>query len=195
MGKIFLEVVTPEKVVVSQEVDMVVAPGTEGEFGVLPGHVLFLSGIIPGEMRFNSGSETVSLAVSTGFAEVSDDKVSILVDAAEKRAELDIERAQQAVERAKARLAKGNYAFRLDVDKLVQFQEKVEAVEKLLGNDLLLQSYPETLRLAHILCTFTANEVLAMQHFISSKYGLQIINRPDMHKLLFGPFGKGEIYL
>jgi hypothetical protein len=50
------------------------------------------------------------------------------------------------------------------------------------------------LRLAHILCTFTANEVLAMQHFITRKHGIQMINRPDMHKLLFGPFGKGEIY-
>lgn len=107
MGKLFLEVVTPEGVVVSQETDMVVAPGTEGEFGVLPGHVLFLSGIIPGEMRFNSGAETISLTVTTGFAEVSDDKVSILVDAAEKGTEVDIERARQAVERARERLAKG----------------------------------------------------------------------------------------
>jgi F-type H+-transporting ATPase subunit epsilon len=114
MGKIFLEVVTPEKVVVSQEVDMVVAPGTEGEFGILPSHILFLSGIIPGEMRYNSGSETVSLAVSTGFAEVSDDKVSILVDAAERGTEVDIGRAQQAAERAQERLAKGKSAEDID---------------------------------------------------------------------------------
>jgi len=114
MGKLFLEVVTPEKVVVSQDVDMVVAPGTEGEFGVLPGHVLFLSGIIPGEMRFTSGSETVSLVVTTGFAEVSDDKVSVLVDAAEKGTEVDIERAQQAVARARERLAKGKGAEDID---------------------------------------------------------------------------------
>jgi F-type H+-transporting ATPase subunit epsilon len=114
MGKIFLEVVTPEKVVVSQEVDMVVAPGTEGEFGILPSHILFLSGIIPGEMRYNSGSETVSLAVSTGFAEVSDDKVSILVDAAERGTEVDIGRAQQAAERARERLAKGKSAEDID---------------------------------------------------------------------------------
>ncbi len=91
-----------------------------------------------------------------------------------------------------ARLTKGNYAFRLDIDKEVPLERKVEAVEKLLGNDIILQSYPETLRLAHILCTFTANEVIAMQHFIARKYGLKIINRPDMHRLLFGPFGKGE---
>jgi hypothetical protein len=91
-----------------------------------------------------------------------------------------------------ARLTHGNYAFRLDVDKEVSSEQKIEAVEKLLGNDSLSQSYPETLRLAHILCTFTANEVIAMQHFITRKYGLKIVNRPDMHRLLFGPFGKGE---
>jgi hypothetical protein len=91
-----------------------------------------------------------------------------------------------------ARLTKGNYAFRLDVDKEVPPERKIESVEKLLGNDLFSQSYPETLRLAHIFCTFTANEVIAMQHFITRKYNLRIINRPDMHRLLFGPFGKGE---
>jgi len=91
-----------------------------------------------------------------------------------------------------ARLTTGNYAFRLDIDKEVFSEQKVEAVEKLLGNDLLSQSYPETLRLSHILCTFTANEVIAMQHFIARKYGLKIVNRPDMHRLLFGPFGKGD---
>jgi hypothetical protein len=93
-----------------------------------------------------------------------------------------------------ARLNKANYAFRLDIDREIPIQHRMEAVEKLLGNDLYMQSYPETLRLAHILCTFTANEVLAMQHFITRKHGIQIINRPDMHRLLFGPFGKGESY-
>ncbi|MEM3760467.1 MAG: DNA double-strand break repair nuclease NurA [Candidatus Bathyarchaeia archaeon] len=91
-----------------------------------------------------------------------------------------------------AKLSKGNYAFRLDIDKETPLQQRIEAVEKLLGNDLLAQGYPETLRLAHILCTFTANEVIAMQHFITRKCGIKIINRPDMHRLLFGVFGKGE---
>jgi hypothetical protein len=94
-----------------------------------------------------------------------------------------------------ARLNKANYAFRLDIDREIPFPQRLEAVEKIVGNDLYTQSYPETLRLAHILCTFTANEVLAMQHFITRKHGIQIINRPDMHRLLFGSFGgKGEIY-
>lgn len=90
-----------------------------------------------------------------------------------------------------ARLNKGNLAFRLDIDKEIPFLNRIEAVEKLIGNDVF-QSYPETLRLAHILCTFTASEVLAIQHFITRKHGIQIINRPDVHRLLFGPFGKGE---
>jgi hypothetical protein len=92
-----------------------------------------------------------------------------------------------------ARLNKANYAFRLDIDREIPLQQRMAAVEKLLGNDLHMQGYPETLRLSHILCTFTANEVLAIKHFITRKHGIQIINRPDMHKLLFGPFGKGEI--
>ncbi|MEM2241459.1 MAG: DNA double-strand break repair nuclease NurA [Candidatus Bathyarchaeia archaeon] len=91
-----------------------------------------------------------------------------------------------------AKLSTGNCAFRLDIDKEIPHDQRVDAVEKLLGNDLINCGYPETLRLAHILCTFTANEVLAMQHYVRRKHRLKIIDRPDMHKLLFGPFGKGE---
>jgi hypothetical protein len=93
-----------------------------------------------------------------------------------------------------ARLNKANLAFRLDIDKQTEYSQRIEAIQKLLGNDLYSQSYPETLRLSHILCTFTANEVLAIKHFITRKHGIQIVNRPDMHKLLFGPFGSGEVY-
>ena len=93
-----------------------------------------------------------------------------------------------------ARLNKANLAFRLDIDKETPVEQRMAALQKLIGNDLYTQSYPETLRLSHILCTFTANEVLAIKHFITRKYDIQIINRPDMHKLLFGPFSKGEIY-
>jgi len=92
-----------------------------------------------------------------------------------------------------ARLNKANLAFRLDIDKETPVEQRMDAIQKLLGNDLYTQSYPETLRLSHILCTFTANEVLAIKHFITRKHGIQIINRPDMHKVLFGAFGfKGE---
>jgi F-type H+-transporting ATPase subunit epsilon len=105
MDKLHLEVVTPARVVLEKDVDTVVAPGSEGEFGVLPGHVSFLSGIVPGELRYAAGSEKEVLAVTTGFAEVFKNRVSILVDAAEKASEIDADRAKRAMERAKDRLS------------------------------------------------------------------------------------------
>lgn len=93
-----------------------------------------------------------------------------------------------------AKLARSKYAFRLDIDKEQEFQTKIKAIEKLIGNDYLIHGYPEMLRLAHVLCTFTANELVAIKYFLTSKHGIRIINKPDMHRILFGPFGKGEIY-
>jgi len=72
----------------------------------LPGHVSFLSGIVPGELRNTAGSEKEVLAVTVGFAEVFKNKVSILVDAAERAGEIDAERARKAMERAKERLSR-----------------------------------------------------------------------------------------
>jgi hypothetical protein len=89
-----------------------------------------------------------------------------------------------------ARLNKTNMAFRLDVDKEITIEQHIDAIQRLLGNDLYTQSYPETLRLSHILCTFTPNEIIAIKHFITRKHGIQIVNRPDMHRLLFGQFGR-----
>jgi len=105
MGKIKLEVVTPAGIITSVEVDTVAAPGSEGEFGVLPGHINFLSGIVPGELRYSVGDKTEHMSVDAGFAEVSNDKVSVLVDSAEMSSEIDIERAKSAMERAQQRLA------------------------------------------------------------------------------------------
>lgn len=93
-----------------------------------------------------------------------------------------------------AKLSSGNCAFRVDIDKQKNRQEKIDAAQRLLWNDLISQSYPETLRLSHILCTFTGNEVLAMQHYASRQFGIKLVNRPDMHRLLFGPFGRGESF-
>jgi F-type H+-transporting ATPase subunit epsilon len=114
MGELYLEVITPEKVVVSQEADSVVAPGTLGEFGVLPEHVAFLSGIVPGELRYSLDGKTESLAVTTGFSEVFNNRVSVLVDAAEIGHEIDVERARRALERAKERLEKDRGAEDID---------------------------------------------------------------------------------
>jgi F-type H+-transporting ATPase subunit epsilon len=114
MGKLKLEVVTPEKVLVSSDADMVVAPGTMGEFGILEDHVPFLSGILPGELRFTLDGKPEYFAVMDGFLEVSRNKVSVLVDAAESAKDINIERAREALERARARLAKERGAEDVD---------------------------------------------------------------------------------
>ncbi len=114
MARLFLEVVTPDKVLVSRDVDSVVAPGSLGEFGILPGHISFLSGIIPGELRYSDGATKESMVVTSGFAEVSNDRVSVLVDAAEKAVEIDVDRARMAMERARERLAKDRGAQDID---------------------------------------------------------------------------------
>jgi hypothetical protein len=90
-----------------------------------------------------------------------------------------------------AKLAGHNGTFRLDMDKKLSFAQAVEAVQKLLGNDLILQGYPETLRLAHIFSTFTANEVIGVQRFLAKECGVNIVVRPNLRRLLFGRFGKG----
>jgi hypothetical protein len=90
-----------------------------------------------------------------------------------------------------AKLTRGVCSFRLDIDRKVPRERGIEAVQSLLGSDLLVQSYPETLRLAHIFSTFTATEVIGIQRFIAHKYGLKIVTRPNVRRMLFGPFGKG----
>jgi len=88
-----------------------------------------------------------------------------------------------------AKLAKGGCAFRLDIDKAIPREESVTAVERLLGNELVYQGYPETLRLAHIYSAFTASDVIGIQRFLVKKYGLRLVARSNMHRTLFGPYG------
>ena len=114
MGNLHLELVTPEKVMISQEADSVVAPGSMGEFGVLPGHVPFLSSLVPGELRYTHQGKTEAFVIMSGFAEISNDKVSILVDAAERGHEIDVERARSALKRARERLARERGAEDVD---------------------------------------------------------------------------------
>ena len=89
-----LEVVTPEKLLLSQQVDEVIAPGSEGEFGVLPGHCHFLSMLRIGELRYRVGDVTTHMAVLWGFAEVTPTKVTVMAEIAEKAEDIDIDRAQ-----------------------------------------------------------------------------------------------------
>jgi len=102
--RLYLEIITPERLMVGQEVDMVEAPGGSGEFGVLPGHAAFLTTLEHGEIRFMAGGATRFVATSGGFAEVLDNKVTMLVDTAEFEQEIDIDRARRARERAELAL-------------------------------------------------------------------------------------------
>jgi len=88
-----------------------------------------------------------------------------------------------------AKLNHTPYTFRLDIDADTPSQQAVEAVEHLIANDLITDGYPETLRLAHIYATFTANEVIGIQRFLSQAYGIKIVQRPNIRRLLFGPYG------
>jgi F-type H+-transporting ATPase subunit epsilon len=101
-----LEVVTPEKSVVSEEVQIVMSPGSLGEFGVLIGHTPFLTTLKIGTIRYkDAGGTEKYVFVNSGFAEALPDKVTVLAESAERRKDIDVERAKAAMERAEKRLA------------------------------------------------------------------------------------------
>ena len=102
--KIKLEVVTPKGAVVSDDVDIVTAPGFAGEFGILANHAPFLSTIKVGALRYKKDSTENELMISGGFCEVSQNKVTFLVESAERGHEIDVDRALRAKERAEKRL-------------------------------------------------------------------------------------------
>ncbi len=110
-----LEVVTPEKNVIEENAQIVMAPGSEGEFGVLSGHTPFLSTLKTGMLRFTdeSGNEK-AVFISGGFAETLPDKVTILAESAERRSGIDVDRAGVALKRAEERLANRE---NIDVDR------------------------------------------------------------------------------
>ncbi len=99
-----LELATPTRLVVAEEADEVVVPGSDGYFGVLPGHAPLLALIGVGEVMYRAGRTERYLAVSGGFAEVGPDHVTILAEAAERPEEIDAGRAQVARERAESEL-------------------------------------------------------------------------------------------
>ena len=105
MGQqIRLEVVTPSGAKVNEDVDIVSAPGYGGDFGVLANHAPFLSTIKIGTLTYENGNKRESLMVSGGFCEVSNNKITFLVESAERGAEIDVDRAMKAKERAEKRL-------------------------------------------------------------------------------------------
>ena len=104
-GNIKLEVVTPEKSVVGEDVQIVVAPGIVGEFGVLVGHTPFLTALKTGPLRYKDAKGDEKLVfINGGFAEALPDKVTVLAESAERRRDVDLGRAKSALERAQKRL-------------------------------------------------------------------------------------------
>ncbi len=110
MAQIHLEVVTPSGPVISDDVDIVTAPGVAGEFGVLANHAPFLSTIKTGTLSFKKDNQTKYLMVSGGFSEVSNNKITFLVESAEFGTDIDVDRAMRAKERAEKRLAQAQQA-------------------------------------------------------------------------------------
>jgi F-type H+-transporting ATPase subunit epsilon len=105
MASMRLEIVTAERVVYSEDVDVLVAPGVDGELGVLPRHAPLLTMLKPGEIRVVKDDEESFIAVSGGFLEVLGNNVTILADTAEHASEIDIERSEEALRRAQERVA------------------------------------------------------------------------------------------
>lgn len=104
MAKILLEIITPDRVVVSEEVDIVTAPGVAGEFGVLANHAPMVAAVKIGPLHYKVDGKEEWVAISGGFCEVSNNKITFLVEAAERAWEIDVERALKAKERAEKRL-------------------------------------------------------------------------------------------
>lgn len=108
MSTFLLEIVTPDRVVYSEQVNGVTVRGVEGELGILPGHIPFVTPLQIAPVVVKIGNDRQSFAVQGGFIEVRKEKVVILADSAEKANEIDLERAEAAKERAQTRLnAKG----------------------------------------------------------------------------------------
>ena len=99
-----VDIVTAERLVFSQDADIVMVPGVEGEMGILPHHEPIMTMIKPGEVLVRKGTEEFSMAVSGGFLEVTPDHITILADAAERADEIDVARAEAAKKRAEEKL-------------------------------------------------------------------------------------------
>ena len=105
MAPMKLEIITAERVVYSDDVDVLVAPGIEGELGILPHHAPLMTALMPGEIMVRKDGGETYLAVSGGFLEMMDNKVTILADAAERSEEIDEARVQEAIKKAEERMS------------------------------------------------------------------------------------------
>lgn len=128
-----LEILTPEKVVLNESVESVTAPGTLGEFGVLPGHAPLVSTLGTGEVRIKKDNQDQFLAISGGFAEVGNNKVTILAETAEPLNEIDIKRAEAAKTRAEEKrktLTAGDVLLIETEEALARAQNRIRAASR-----------------------------------------------------------------
>ena len=127
-----LEIITAERQVYSDEVDMVIAPGFDGQLGILPMHAPLMTMLKPGELTVRKDGENMYVAVSGGFMEVLGNKVSVLADACERSDEIDEQRAEQAIQRAQERLANRGSDMELEraVSALRRAQVRVDLVRR-----------------------------------------------------------------
>ena len=116
MAKLKIEIVTAERTVLEAEADMIIAPGSEGQLGLLPRHAPLLTMLEPGEIRLKDGGrDTLSFAVAGGFLEILDNRVIVLADSAERADEIDLARAEAAIQKAQERIA--SHATDLDLER------------------------------------------------------------------------------
>ena len=115
MAALRLEIVTPDQVVLSSDVEYVGAPGVDGEFGVLAGHIPLLTALSIGTLVYRIGNKDYMAFIAGGFAEVADNKITILAQAAELAENIDVERAEKAKARAEERLQNAKHQDGLDI--------------------------------------------------------------------------------
>jgi F-type H+-transporting ATPase subunit epsilon len=132
--KLTLEIVTPERALVTEQVDEVELPGAEGYFGVLPGHTPLLASLTVGEMWYRIGNDTVHLALAFGFAEVLPDRVTVLAQIAERAQDIDVARAEAAKKRAEEQLARTSQQSDADREQarvaLMKSQTRLQAASR-----------------------------------------------------------------
>ena len=127
-----LEIVTPEKLVVRDRAEEIQIPGRNGYIGVLPGHAPLITELGSGEIRYRSNGELHRFSMAWGFAEVLPDKVTVLAETAERAAEIDLHRAEEAKQRAEERLKSGS--TEVDYDRaenaLQRAETRIQVAEK-----------------------------------------------------------------
>jgi len=130
-GKLKLEVVTPYGLILSEDVDEVTCSGSEGEFGVLPGHVPFFTTLKIGMLSYKKGNTIKYIFVNWGYAEVGPERVMVLADSAEKSEDIDVERAKAAMKRAEERMRKAEeFDFARSTSSLERAVARVQIAEK-----------------------------------------------------------------